>query len=617
MSACFDQIHTVLTNSQEDKASSTVETLADAYQFARHNQFIADLAPLQLYASALVFAPDLSIIKNLFKPCMPLWLLSPPKVEGSWHGDKLKFEGHTSYIMAIAFSPDDKLLGTCSEDGTARIWDTTDASCSLTVSHDERNYLPDAIAFSSDSSKVAVAYMHSKKDAPFNFVVTIYRTKTGTLLRTTRCSGLLSYKLRLAVAFEEDDHDHEAIVAVVGDMDQVQVWRSVNDSNILLRSWTSRFPKQNKTPIYVGISRGASLICCSGSLDKSGESSIRVLDYKSRAVISECKRNKAFSSMSFSGSTLVCQMEQEGDAPGGDSCLSLKDFDVETPGPFTRLVEYQGYWWRFSLANGKDRVAFSPISSYTVHVEKIPESETVGRRTQGLFRRQVAVAPRGDLVADWSNGFLTVLDIKGLVTQTFMPNVDNGDVRFQIPLCLTISPDCQYIAVGFIEGVAVWNIKNGQLLQYYHIKCDRHSLAFSNDNDLAYADDQEISSWDLESSERKLVWKIPWAINENWLPWHRLAYSADGQFLLTRRIRFHIPTETWTMLPESTKSSMFGKGVDLSMSPEWAQFDGEDLLWIPGEHRADDERSDARENTAALGQEDGSLMILTFDPLQL
>jgi hypothetical protein len=71
------------------------------------------------------------------------------------------------------------------------------------------------------------------------------------------------------------------------------------------------------------------------------------------------------------------------------------------------------------------------------------------------------------------------------------------------------------------------------------------------------------------------------------------------------------------MLPESTKSSMFGKGVDLSMSPEWAQFDGEDLLWIPGEHRADDERSDARENTAALGQEDGSLMILTFDPLQL
>jgi WD40 repeat protein len=136
-----------------------VETLADAYQFARHNQYIADLAPLQLYASALVFAPDISIIKSRFESCMPPWLLNPPRIETSWRGDVLKLEGHTSNIMAITFSPDDKLLGTCSLDGTARVWDTTDASCSLTVSYDRTEYCAVAIAFSLDNSKVAVAYV--------------------------------------------------------------------------------------------------------------------------------------------------------------------------------------------------------------------------------------------------------------------------------------------------------------------------------------------------------------------------------------------------------------------------------------------------------------------------
>jgi WD40 repeat protein len=615
MSACFDQIHTVLTNSQEDKASSTVETLADAYQFARHNQFIADLAPLQLYASALVFAPDLSVIKNLFKPCMPLWLLSPPKVEGSWHGDKLKFEGHTNLIMAIAFSPNDKLLGTCSRDGTARIWDTTDANCLLTVSYDRTKYDADAIAFSSDSSKVAVAYTYSRKDAPFNFVVTIYQTKTGTLLRTTRCSELLCKRLYLAVAFEEDNHDHDAIVAVVGDVDQVRVWRSVNDSNILLRAWTSRFPRRKTlSTIDVAISQDASLICCSGVLDESGESPIRVLDSKSGAVISECKRNNAFSSMSFSGSTLVYQMGQEGDS----LCLSLEGFDVHTPGPFTHLVEYHGYWCKFSLANSKDRVAFSPFCSHTVHVEKIPESKTVGRRTQGLFRRQVAVAPRGDLVADWNDGCLTMLDTKGLVTQTIIPNVDEWDMRFQGPRCLTISPDCQHIAVGFTNGIAVWNIKNGQLLPYCYIKLDQYSikygLVFSNDNDLAHSYEQEISLWDLESSERKLVWKVPRATSKRWHWWERLEFSADGQDLLVDHSRLHIATETWTALPELTFGGRVGLASPLSKSLGWVQFDDEDLLWIPEEQRPDYEGSAARGNTVALGQADGSVMVLTFDP---
>jgi hypothetical protein len=60
---------------------------------------------------------------------------------------------------------------------------------------------------------------------------------------------------------------------------------------------------------------------------------------------------------------------------------------------------------------------------------------------------------------------------------------------------------------------------------------------------------------------------------------------------------------------------VFGKEIDLfggELRVEWVRFYGEDLLWIPDEYRTDS-KSDARGNVFALGQEDGSVMVLTFD----
>ena len=151
-----------LTNAQMDRTSGTREILADAHEFACHNQYIANFAPLQLYASALVFDPDLSIVKTLFKPCMPYWLLDPPRIEESRRSDTLVLRGYRSPLEAIAFSHDDKLLGTCALDGTVSIWDTTDANCLLAVCHDEHDYYPNAIAFSSDNSKIAVAWLSAE-----------------------------------------------------------------------------------------------------------------------------------------------------------------------------------------------------------------------------------------------------------------------------------------------------------------------------------------------------------------------------------------------------------------------------------------------------------------------
>jgi WD40 repeat protein len=616
-----------------DEASRTVEVLADAYQFARHNSYIADIAPLQLYASALVFAPDSSIIKTRFKSCMPSWLLSPPKVKGTWPSDMLKFEGHTSDVMAIAFSPDDKLLGTCSLDGTARIWNMTDANCFLTISHEKPNYYPDAVAFSSDSSKVAVAHINFQKSSTIKVVVTLYNVKTRTLLRTMQCSGLLSYNMCLAVAFDADDND--AIIAVIAERDQVQVWR-VNDSNIFMRAWTSHFPYQKRgNPIAVGISQDASLLCCSGILDKSGRgrSSIRVLDPKTGDVTSRHDPNEDVRGMNISGTDPVYQTRQEGREPG-TVCWSLKSIDVEKPDESTQLLQYDELWRRFSLAHAKDRVAFNPIENHTVHVEAIPESKRIMRRKQGSHRRQVAVAPRGDLVAYWHHGLLTVLDAQGFAIKELavaprgdlvdyrhhgllavfdpqgfarkeMLDVDENE-RTESPRCSAISPDCRYIALGHSRGVTVWDVETGTCSQYKEI-IGPQALVF-HDNGLMACMEQDYI--------RVLHPRTKRMISRTFLgKSRRLEFSADGEELIMEDCRVKIATNVRTE-SESTSPSSFNKDVSFHKyfrTNEWVQFDDEDLLWIPDEYRADS--SDARGGTVALGQKDGSVLIMRIsDP---
>jgi WD40 repeat protein len=594
-----------------DGASSTVEVLLDAYQFARHNQFIVDLAPLQLYASALVFAPDSSTIKTLFKPHMPSWLLTPPKIEGTWRSDVLKFEGHTLAIRAVAFSPDDKLLGTCSRDGTTRIWDTIDASCSLMVSYDEHKHFPGAIAFSSDSSKFAVAY--SEANLPVNLAVIIHSARTGTSLRTMQCPGLWSSVLRPAIAFEDDE-----IVLVAADEDRVQILRSVNDSNNFIRHWTPHFPNHDILyGAHVCISQNASLIYYSAFLGYKSVS-ISVLDPKTRVVLS--RRDLEEDICHISGMANDCGAA----AP----VYKVSDFETQSSNVWSLDVEHQdksthlfdcasSIWDGFSLANARDKVAYIMRGDFTVHVEAIPKRKMVGERRDASLGRKVAVAPRGNLVADWDDGSLTVINTKGLVvTRTVGPDFDFDDTIYE-PKSLMISPDCQYIALGQDEGTTVWNIEIGKSSEYNMIKRAR-VLAFSDDNQLMATHQWEFDSlrvWDLDSRQQLML-----ETDQTNLPdFRRLKFSANGKDLITEHGRLHIATATWTM-SESTDPSSFGKDVGLSSMPgirrsDWVQFDDEDLLWIPDVYRAVLDSYDARGGTVALGQEDGSLLIMKIsDP---
>ncbi|KAL4964462.1 uncharacterized protein BDV14DRAFT_190324 [Aspergillus stella-maris] len=72
--------------------------LHDAQRLVLKNSQIADIAPLQLYASGIIFAPEVAVIRRNFKRELPDWLSRGPKVEEDWSPELQTLEGHSKSI---------------------------------------------------------------------------------------------------------------------------------------------------------------------------------------------------------------------------------------------------------------------------------------------------------------------------------------------------------------------------------------------------------------------------------------------------------------------------------------------------------------------------------------
>ncbi|KAF3286218.1 hypothetical protein TWF970_009764 [Orbilia oligospora] len=152
-----------LGTTMEGASNKYLETLLyDFRRFSQYHKAVVCNTPLQLYSSCLVFSPEHSIIKSLFRPMVPKCIRQTHSLKKEWGSLVQIFQppnkGTLFDIGMIALSNDDKTLAVGLKPGTHNLilWDVSSGAILqhlLTSNGDVINWL--SLEFSPNNQMIA------------------------------------------------------------------------------------------------------------------------------------------------------------------------------------------------------------------------------------------------------------------------------------------------------------------------------------------------------------------------------------------------------------------------------------------------------------------------------
>ncbi|KAF2008821.1 WD40 repeat-like protein [Aaosphaeria arxii CBS 175.79] len=168
--------------------NSLTQLVQDARRFIMYHKGAIECYPLQTYASALLFSPTESIIKQLFQHEELRGIVIKPSMSRNWSACLQTLEGHSDVVNSVAFSHDSTRIASGSNDNTVKIWDAISGENLHTlIGHSK---WVSSVAFSYDLTRIA--------SSSWDKTVKIWDASSGKHLHT------LESHWETSVAFSHD-----------------------------------------------------------------------------------------------------------------------------------------------------------------------------------------------------------------------------------------------------------------------------------------------------------------------------------------------------------------------------------------------------------------------------
>ncbi|PYH73670.1 uncharacterized protein BO88DRAFT_484569 [Aspergillus vadensis CBS 113365] len=164
-------VNMLLSIVQTSRSDQMSKFLYDAKRFTLKNIQIAKDFPLQLYSSALLFAPEKCTIRNTFSHCVPPYFSRLPRVPEYWGAELQILEVGAATVNYLEFSPDGQMLLT--HDHSLKLWETRTGDLRNTL-EGFASYRRGDGAFSPDGTLVAWANRNSS-------TILLWDSHSGTL----------------------------------------------------------------------------------------------------------------------------------------------------------------------------------------------------------------------------------------------------------------------------------------------------------------------------------------------------------------------------------------------------------------------------------------------------